>query len=208
MVTPGEGPLTQVALERSVTSVFPVVSGQLIRPRELPATALPSAVVGLLPRVCPQVGLEVAGLGVGLVAARVGARVGGLSLAPPRAAASLLGLRRVQRGLGDEEVLHLRGGWRGDDLVGGRTQVGAGEFAHDVLGPHDELVVGVSHGEHRGHGGDLDTSEGIVHFLVLRGGRGRQLAGGHGEHHVAGLLGWDLAGDLVGGKEVCPEGGV
>ena len=61
-----ESPLTQLTLERSVPSVFPLVPGQLVRPSKPPATALPVTDVRLLPGVGPEVGLQVAGLGVGL----------------------------------------------------------------------------------------------------------------------------------------------
>ena len=57
--------------------MFPLVSCQLVRPGEPPATAFPLTHVGLLPGVSPEVSLEVAGLGVRLAAARVVAGVGG-----------------------------------------------------------------------------------------------------------------------------------
>ncbi len=93
VVAPGERSLAELALERSVPSVFPVVTGQFIRAGELPTTALPVAVVGLLPGVGPHVSLEVGALGVGLAAARVGTGVCGLSLPSPGSASTLLGLR-------------------------------------------------------------------------------------------------------------------
>jgi len=70
-----ESPLTQLTLERSVPSVFPLVPGQLVRPSKPPATALPVTDVRLLPGVGPEVGLQVAGLGVGLPAVVEGAGV-------------------------------------------------------------------------------------------------------------------------------------
>lgn len=42
-----EGALTQVTLERSVSSVLPEVTRELVRPGELPAAALPVTVVRL-----------------------------------------------------------------------------------------------------------------------------------------------------------------
>lgn len=48
MVRPGEGALTQVALERPVSGVFPEMTGQLVGAGEFPTTALPAAVVWLL----------------------------------------------------------------------------------------------------------------------------------------------------------------
>ena len=53
------------------------MSSELVRPGEPPATVLPLADVGLLPGVGPQVGLEVAGLGVGLPTPGVVAGVAG-----------------------------------------------------------------------------------------------------------------------------------
>ena len=66
MVTPGKGPVTQVALEGFAASVFPQVSGQLVRAGKLPVAAFPAAEVGLLSSVGPLVGLQVAALGVHL----------------------------------------------------------------------------------------------------------------------------------------------
>ena len=77
MVGPGESSLTQFTVERFVPGVFPLMSGQLVRPSEPPATVLPLADVGLLPGVGPQVGLQVAGLGVRLPAPGVVASVAG-----------------------------------------------------------------------------------------------------------------------------------
>lgn len=71
VVTPREGSLTKVALEWPVSCVLAIVTGQFVRAGKLPATPLPGAVVGLLPRVSAQVGFEVRTLGVGLTAARV-----------------------------------------------------------------------------------------------------------------------------------------
>ena len=58
--------MTEMTLERFVARVFPEVSGQLVRPAELPATVLPPADVGLLSSVSPQVGLQVGALRVNL----------------------------------------------------------------------------------------------------------------------------------------------
>ena len=55
--------------------MFPLVSSQLIRPREPPATSLPVTDIGLLTGMGPVVGLQVAGLGVGLPAVVEGAGV-------------------------------------------------------------------------------------------------------------------------------------
>ena len=55
--------------------MLPLVAGQLVRPGEPPAAALPLADVGLLSCVGPQVGLQVAGLGVRLAAVVEGAGV-------------------------------------------------------------------------------------------------------------------------------------
>lgn len=94
VVASGEGSLTEVALERTVTRVFTVVTGEFIRSRELPAAALPVATVGFLARVGAQMGLEVRAFRVRLGAARVGAVVAGLAFPAPGAPAAFLGLRR------------------------------------------------------------------------------------------------------------------
>ena len=60
VVRAGEGPLAHLALERPVSRVLPGVPGELVRPGEPPAAALPAAHVGLLARVRPLVGLQVA----------------------------------------------------------------------------------------------------------------------------------------------------
>lgn len=49
MVRSAEGPLAQVAAERFLAGVFPVVPGQLVGSGELPRAPLPGALVGLLP---------------------------------------------------------------------------------------------------------------------------------------------------------------
>lgn len=49
VVRPGKGPVALLALEGSVARVFSVVARQLVRACELPAAALPVAVVWLLP---------------------------------------------------------------------------------------------------------------------------------------------------------------
>lgn len=48
MVGPGKGPFTQVTLERPVSGVLPEVTRELVGTSELPATALPAAVVWFL----------------------------------------------------------------------------------------------------------------------------------------------------------------
>ena len=55
--------------------MFPLVSGQFIRPGEPPAATFPVTDVGLLASVSPVVGLEVAGLGVCLATVVEGAGV-------------------------------------------------------------------------------------------------------------------------------------
>lgn len=47
VVRAGECPFTEVALEGSVTGVFPVVAGQLVGTGKLPATSVPGTVVWL-----------------------------------------------------------------------------------------------------------------------------------------------------------------
>jgi len=128
MVGPGESSLTQLAVERFVPRVFPLVPGQLIRPGEPPAAVLPLADVGLLPGVGSQVGLEVAGLGVGLPAPRVVAAVAGaLPLEDDHHLAGLLVLTRAgegeTRGGGRRHQLQHR---RGGAPAGGGPRGGAG----------------------------------------------------------------------------------
>lgn len=48
VVGPGEGPFTQVTLERPVSGVLPEVTRELIGTSELPAATLPAAVVWFL----------------------------------------------------------------------------------------------------------------------------------------------------------------
>ena len=78
--------------------MFPLVPGQLIRPGEPPAAALPVADVRLLPGVGSVVGLEVAGLGVGLPAVVEGAGVDD-HLPPAQPPPASLLERRQARGL-------------------------------------------------------------------------------------------------------------
>ena len=66
VVTPGKGPVTQVALEGFAASVFPQVSGQLVRAGKLPVAAFPAAEVGLLSSVGPLVSFQVTALSVHL----------------------------------------------------------------------------------------------------------------------------------------------
>jgi hypothetical protein len=56
-------------LEGFVSRVFPYMPGQLVRSGKLPRAPRPGALVGLLSRVGPQVGLQVGALGVDLPAA-------------------------------------------------------------------------------------------------------------------------------------------
>lgn len=48
VVRPGKGPVAQVALEGPVTCVLAVVAGKLVGARELPAAAVPVAMIRLL----------------------------------------------------------------------------------------------------------------------------------------------------------------
>ena len=73
VVRSGESSAADVALEGLHARVFPLVPGQLVRPGEPPPAAGPPAHVGLLPRVGPNVGLQVAGLDVVLAAPLEGA---------------------------------------------------------------------------------------------------------------------------------------
>jgi len=70
--------------------MLPVMPSQLIRSGKSPAAAFPAAEVRLLTRVRPQVRLEVARLGVRLVACLVAARVDRYLLPAPTSPATLL----------------------------------------------------------------------------------------------------------------------
>ena len=81
MIGPGESSVAQFTVEGLVARVFALVTRELVTAREPPAAVLPLADVGLLPGVSAEVGLQVAGLGVRLPAARMLAGVGrGLTL--------------------------------------------------------------------------------------------------------------------------------
>ena len=67
------------------------MSGQLIGPGEFPPTALPSANVRLLARMCPLVGFQVTGLGVSFGAAFLRTMVNDLFALGPRSALSRFG---------------------------------------------------------------------------------------------------------------------
>ena len=62
--------------------MFAVVSGQLVRSGKPPAATFPAANVWLLASVSPVVGLQVARLGVSLVASVIAACVDGDFLCP------------------------------------------------------------------------------------------------------------------------------
>ena len=57
VVRPRERPRAEVTLERLEARVLSVVPGQFVRPSILPLAALPRALVRLLTRVGPLVGL-------------------------------------------------------------------------------------------------------------------------------------------------------
>ena len=71
MITPTETPIAMGTFERFLTSVFPVVTRQLVAARKPPRASLPRALVRLLPRVGPLVRLQMRTLGVNLRAADV-----------------------------------------------------------------------------------------------------------------------------------------
>ena len=75
MVAAREGTLAHLALKWSNARVLAVVSRQLVAACELPAAALPRAMVGLLARVYPHVRLQVRALRVRLDTARMWALV-------------------------------------------------------------------------------------------------------------------------------------
>ena len=97
VVRPGEGPVAHLALERPVARVLPVVPRQLVGSGEFPSAILPGALVGLLARVRPEVGLEVRRFGVGLGASFVVARVSREPLASPGPPSAALARHSVGR---------------------------------------------------------------------------------------------------------------
>lgn len=92
MVTPREGSLAEMALERTIASVLSVMPCKFVRSGELPSTAFPCAGVWFFTSVCSQVRLEMGAFGVRFVAARVCAGVAGLTFSAPGSSASLLWL--------------------------------------------------------------------------------------------------------------------
>ena len=58
---------TKSTLKRAVPCMFPVVSGQLIRPSKFPSTALIMTNIRFFSSMCPLMGLQVAGFGVRFV---------------------------------------------------------------------------------------------------------------------------------------------
>ena len=119
VVRAGEGPLAHLALEWPVPRVLPRVPGELVRTGKPPSASLPRAQVGLLPRVRPLMGLQVARLGIGLDAALDGAGVDDLlPLGPVPLSLWLVG---IGGGLGTPLLLlgrRRRGGrGRGSDLA-------------------------------------------------------------------------------------------
>jgi len=66
MVGSGECPFAESALEGPVAGVFAVVASELVGAGEFPSASLPGALVRLLARVRPQVGLQVRRLRVRL----------------------------------------------------------------------------------------------------------------------------------------------
>lgn len=69
MVGARECAFTEPALKGPVTGVFPVVPGEFVRARKLPAAFLPVALVGLFTGMRPEVSFQVGALGVALAAA-------------------------------------------------------------------------------------------------------------------------------------------
>lgn len=75
MVGPGEGALTQVALEGSVSGVLAEVTGQFIRTGKLPSATFPIAMVRLLACMRSVVRLQVRTFCVGFATSRKSASV-------------------------------------------------------------------------------------------------------------------------------------
>ena len=122
VVGPGEGAFAEAALERPIARVLPVVPRQLVGPGEFPSAALPSALVGLLARVRPEVGLEVRGFRVRLGASGVRAGVDNdppFAPGAPATRSDRSGRRRSHRsGNHSAGALQVGRGWWGQS--GGR----------------------------------------------------------------------------------------
>jgi hypothetical protein len=108
VVRPRKVALASRALKRFDASVLTHVPGELVRPREPLVTALVRALEGLLPRVGPQVCLEVGPFDVRLAAPGDRARV----------AAPLLGCRRSCRLLQTKRCRDATWAWVGLDWIG------------------------------------------------------------------------------------------
>ena len=113
VVRSGECPLAQATLERPVSRVLAVMPRQFIRASKPPAAAFPTAQVRLFSSVSSQVGLQVAGLGVGLAAGLVAARVDGHLLPAPASATPFLQGYRRCRVRKDEPVARVMKARRG-----------------------------------------------------------------------------------------------
>jgi len=131
VVGSGEGAIAHLALEWPIPCVLPRVPGQLVRPGKAPPASLEAADVGLLPCVRPQVRLQMAGFGIGLIAVLVRAVVyDGLSLRP---GPFFPGLRRRARPLCPSRPLGLR-----------RHDQGLSGHLRHLVGGAQVLVVGLS----------------------------------------------------------------
>lgn len=112
MVASGEGALTEVTLEWSITGMFAVVTCKLIRSCKLPATSLPRAAIRFLASVRSEVSLQMRTFGVGFGTTRVRTSVGCLAFAAPGASSTFLWLDQswVHDALWQEKVNKLL--WR------------------------------------------------------------------------------------------------
>lgn len=98
VVGPGEGTITQVALEGPVTGVFAEMPCQFVGASEFPAATVPTAMVWLFTSVRSVMRLQMRALGVGLSAPSECAGVCRRTLPWPGAATSLwFGLQQLQR---------------------------------------------------------------------------------------------------------------
>lgn len=87
VVGPGEGSLTQVTLKRPMSSMLPVVTSQLVRPRKLPPAAFPVAMVWFFTCVGSHVSLQMGTFGISLPTSRKLTVVGRGAFSGPRPAA-------------------------------------------------------------------------------------------------------------------------
>lgn len=147
MVASGERSLAEMALERPVAGVLPVMPGEFVRPGEFPPAPLPVAMVRLFPGMSSQVGLQMRGFGVGLGASGMRASVRRRALPAPSAPSALLRRRRRRNSVesaveGDHEGVGRRRRRR-EGRVGAHREEELGELRRGGRSHERMRMVGV-----------------------------------------------------------------